>query len=415
MTKRDRAGRLSPWLAGLVAALFWGATVRPGLAETIYVVERRNGELRVTLEHPHRSRATALVLRGVGFGVAPQVQAPSCDGTLLMSAGEGRWAVPAGCRHISWAVPLDPSGRTPASAQRSLAMASGIFLSEASSLPRLADADPVELLRLPPGSAFPATKDGVLPMPKPTQAPLFVLLGAQPLDRRTAENTELVYFIDDPAARGRLPDIATHLAGLRWLRDRYPSDVAMTFAVLWLGAPRELLSLGGAKGAELLIANYLAGADAKPLEKALRLYVPLHEAVHQLGEGGQRPVWMEESLASYFGVRAALAATNDASEMTALFERFRNDAGKFQEGLLISSHRVEAGDRAGYAAFYTKGLAFWDAVNTAMGLAGDRLDRHLQSLLDAKFESEAHMPERLRAMLGLSHETWERLRKQYLD
>ncbi|RCS21402.1 hypothetical protein DUT91_24370 [Phyllobacterium salinisoli] len=392
--------------------------MQPALADTTYIVEplaARDNTLRVSVRRPVDAGATTLVLRGTGFGIAPQVEAASCDGALLAHTGQGQWTVPAGCQLLAWMVPLDPPGQTPASAQRSLAMPNGIFLSEASSLPRLKDAGPIELLRLPAGPTFPVARNGVLHLPKPTEAPLFVLLGAQPLDRRRVGNTGLDYFIDNPAARDRLPDIGTHLEGLRWLRSQDRSDAPLTFTILWLGVPRELFAVGGATGRGLLIVNYRAGTvDPTPIEKAMRLYVPLHEAVHQLGEKGVRPLWMEESLASYFGMRAARAATGDAPETKALFEQFRNNAGKFSDGLLAISRRVEEGNQAEYAAFFTKGLAFWDAVNVVLQQRGDQLDPYLRDLLDAKFESEVNVPERLRSILRLPKETWEPLRKQYL-
>jgi hypothetical protein len=132
----------------------------------------RSRSLGVTVERAAPDREDQLVLRGAAFGVGvtPQVEGLSCDGSPLAPAGAGvgpqspggsgsgkrppesagdvssaggavAWVVARGCRQISWSIPLDLPGTTDASAQRSLRSADGsfTFVSEASSLPRLAD------------------------------------------------------------------------------------------------------------------------------------------------------------------------------------------------------------------------------------------------------------------------------------
>ncbi|WP_420960378.1 hypothetical protein [Brucella sp. IR073] len=414
---RDWKRQHSLWRRGGLSGLF-AVIAQTALAATTYTVQQsaKTNELEISVERPAKAPVTSLVLRGARFGIAPQVEAPSCDGKPLVAAGKGRWKVPAECRNVSWKVPLEPSGAEPANAQRSLSMTNGVLLSEASSLPRLDDAGP-EKLSLPPGQNFPAAKDG-LPLPPAGKPPLFVLLGVNPAETRTADQIKLVYFFDNPAARSRVPDMAEHLAGLRWLRDRVPSDGPMRFSVLWLGVPKKLLSLGGAQGDGLLLVNYLASDTPEPFGKAMRLYVPLHEAMHQFAATGRkRPVWMEESLASYFAIRAVLAVTHDAAGAKALFERFKEGAKAFPEGLVAISSRVdETGDQmAGIGAFYTKGVAFWDAVNMAMEKAGGQsLESRLTVLVNTDFDGDK-TPDRLRTLLGVPPEIWAPIQKQYLD
>ncbi|MGK9236334.1 hypothetical protein KXS07_31420 [Inquilinus limosus] len=397
----------------------------PALADTIYDVEQPAATvMRIRVERPAGAGTTDLYLRGVDFGGVPQVEAPSCDGKLLVETKRGRWRVPARCRTVAWDVALDPSGPTAVYAQRSTMMASGgILLSETTSLPRLEDADPVEALRFPTGMVLiPTAEGGLLRLPDRSQAPSFVLIGMEPVARRTADGADLVYFLDDASALDYLPNIDANLRGLIWLRQRLPLQASDRFTVAWLGASKDMFTIGGAQGSGLLLANYLAPADAAhytsvPLATLL-LYVPLHEAVHQLGQDGpRRPVWIEESLASYFGARAVLAATNCSPEARALFEHFEGAGAQFPDGLLAIERRVtSSGDRSSYGAFYAKGLAFWAALNRAMHEAGrGDLDAHLAALLEATdYGSDGALPDRLRLVLGLSPEIWQRLQQQFL-
>jgi hypothetical protein len=387
-------------------------------ADTIYRLERKGDEpvLVVQVDRAAAAAETELVLRGAEWGVMPQVRAPSCDGEPLAEVRTGQWRVPAGCRSATWEVPLDRSGTAPASGQRSLIMGSGVLFSEGASLPRLKDADPVEALRIETGAQalFPAPAGGVLRLPGRSEAPLLVLIGVEPVARRAEQGTELVYFADDPGAIGRLPDIDAHLRGLMWLKERIPSATGR-FAVAWLGVSRDLFTIGGAAGRGLQLVNYFKAGEPDR-GTAISLYIALHEAVHQLAAlTRSRPGWAEESLASYVGAKALLAATNDAPDARAVVERFESDASAVKEGLLaIDRHMSQSGERSGTGAFYTKGLAFWAAVDEALRAEGQGgLDTRLAMLFTTDYEEGAL--DGLGRALGLSADVWGQLRRRYLD
>lgn len=54
----------------------------------------------------------------------------------------------------------------------------------------------------------------------------------------------------------------------------------------------------------------------------------------------------------------------------------------FQNVLVVINRKIEEGDRSEYGAFYTKGIAFWMAVDKALQEEKlGTLDAHLQAVL----------------------------------
>jgi hypothetical protein len=182
------------------------------MAATTYVLSRDAADARtlnVTVDRPpSAASATVLNLRGAQFGmtIGPQVAGVSCDGHLLLKNPDaGSWVVPEGCRHLSWQIPLDVAVGGDASMQRSVGSTAGsfLFVSETSSLPRLAESVPPELLAVPRtlgGETIPRPRpDATILLPKPSEAPLFLLLGSRPVAERSLGRVHLAYFLDDPA------------------------------------------------------------------------------------------------------------------------------------------------------------------------------------------------------------------------
>ncbi len=399
----------------LSACLMCAAAV-PSFATTYHVEQLQNDRLEITTDRGSAGSATILALRSRDNGIEPQVENVECDGKQLAVQGAGEWQVPAGCRHLSWNVPLKPSGTSGPNAQRSQMLESGILLAEASSVPRLADATAPEYLQFPPGRVFPYAVAGKLALPAEDQPFLFALIGQVPMLETAEQEIGLIYFLDHQAAKGKVADMKQHMAGLKWLAARLDKTGPQNFSVLWMGVPEERLTLSGQTGAGLLLVNYSAGKAKEMWGSSMRLYVPLHEAVHQMAKSGnRRPAWYDESLASYLAVRATLFVTKNDPGAMAMFDRFKSDGKRFESGLIpIDCHVSETGDLSGIAAFYTKGVAFWDAVNTALIAHGDSLEGYFAALALTRETANEKLPAFIQATLHLPDTVWERLEKDYL-
>lgn len=165
-----------------------------------------------------------------------------------------------------------------------------------------------------------------------------------------------------------------------------------------------------------MLVNYPNDGEL-PLGEAMLLYVPLHEAFHQICGHFlySRPIWAEESLASYYGARAVKAALPKNPQLSSsLIDLFKKPSDTFQKGLLTINQAVKSKDRSEYGAFYTKGLSFWDEIESVLKEEHDSLDYHLEALLQMKYDANAD-PVELQKILNLTPELWASLRKRFLD
>jgi hypothetical protein len=174
------------------------------------------------------------------------------------------------------------------------------------------------------------------------------------------------------------------------------------------------MSLGGATGDHLLLANYPDDGEVT-LGKNLRLYIALHEGFHQLIENKPRlPSWVSESLASYVGLQAEEDVLKHDANTTQLQQKFISDSDKFKLGLLAINQQVKNGDQSQYGAFYTKGLAFWAEVDSALRAQGDSLTSHLTDVLNSSFDGEDNFTN-LGKTLHLSPRVLNSIERRYLN
>jgi hypothetical protein len=399
-----------------------------GAAETVYrltTVPCQNHVLEGSVDRPDPSVSTTLTLRGVATGlVKSQVEDPVCDGRPLNGqAQRGTWQVPAGCRRISWQIDLDGVGVDDASGQRSVVLASrhSFLISESSPLPRLRQSSAPETLLLPPEmsrTTLPrARPDGTIALPKTSRAPLFLLVGAQPVAVRSSGTVLVRYFIDVPKNLNRVPRIDSVARGLQWLTGLIRLHGGMEFNYVWLGIAASSGSFGSATGGELILVNYLRTGTNRPLLADITRATPFTEAIHQLSGmyGGPKPAWLEESLAMYMGLRAlGRASPNDPSSHL-LLEHFRAAARGFPMGLLAVQREISRGDVSHYGALFTKGIALWDAVDSKMQALGDgSLSNHLEVIWTAKYDHAGRPPADFGTELGLPAMSWKRLEDAFL-
>lgn len=382
----------------------------------VYVVQSAGlfgHDVQISVNHPTDDTRTFLALRRSVSPVASQVEGVNCDGVSLTEVQSGVWLVPAHCVLLQWHVAFIDSGTLVAAKQQSLVSGRFKLLSEASSLPRLQNANGHDSLKIDLSyhTVFPSVNAaGLITFSARTAPPLFVLMNAAPLKTLTSQGLQLNYWVDHLSGEKNIPDEAAEMQGLEWINQRLSSHARLTFSVAWLGLPRELLSMGGATGSNVLLTNYSNDGDIT-FGKSMMLYIALHEGFHEFAESyAKEPTWVAESLASYFGVRATMAAMPDGG---ALMQHFEEAGNHFSDGLLLVNQKVSAGDQGEYAAFYTKGIAFWNAVDEAMKAQGDSLDRHLLDLLHLHYDSEGN-PLNLQAICHLSPNVYAALRKQYL-
>ena len=95
----------------------------------------------------------------------------------------------------------------------------------------------------------------------------------------------------------------------------------------------------------------------------------------------------------YLGLQALGHANPHDPTLHLLLQHFRTAAHQFPMGLIAVQHQVSDGDVSHYAAFFTKGVAFWAAVNREMQIRGDgSLSTHLKVIWTAKYGHAGRPP-----------------------
>ena len=427
-TERLRHGaRYVKYVLAAICGCFAWVHSAAGVAATIYrltTIPGQNHVLAVSVNRSYPFYKTTLALRGVASGlVESQVENPVCDGKPLKGqARRGIWHVPAGCRHISWKIALGDVSTDDAAGQRSVAFASGhsFLISESSSLPRLEQTSAPQMLLLPPElsrETFPRARPvGTIALPPKSQPPLLLLIGAKPVAVRASSTVSIRYFIDVPKNLNRVPTIDSVMRGLQWLTGLIRPRDAMGFNYLWLGRAASSGSVGGATGGDLLLVNYLRTGTNHPLAADVTRATPFIEATHEISRlYGPKPAWVEESLAMYLGLQALGHANPHDPTSHLLLQHFRTAAHQFPMGLIAVQHQVSDGDVSHYAAFFTKGVAFWAAVNREMQIRRDgSLSSHLKVIWTAKYGHAGRPPPDFGTALGLPETSWKRLEDAYL-
>lgn len=409
--------RFNPLKTAMLAITLFITLLQSSAAQTIYHVSMLPNEktlaFSVTRENP--SQSSTFILRRAMMGVAPQVEAIECDHLPLKTKKTGQWIIPAGCSHISWRTPLADGNVTLASAQQSLKTGNVIMISEASSLPRLKDEiKPKIALSIPYQTVFPATDhQHAIALNNLSKPPLFILINFQKKFSLKTPELHLTYLLDQAKFSDKLPLMKTHLKGIIWLYTQLHTQQKQDFTLGWLSLPVNQHSLGGATGDHLLLVNYPSDGEVV-LGKTLRLYIALHEAFHQFIENEKpAPTWASESLASYFGMEATLAALNTNSDSEALMQKFMKSGDVYSDDLLTINQKVKNGDSAQYGAFYTKGLAFWHELDVALKAQGDNLSAHLIAITRMPYDKRGY-PIKLREICKLSTQQWAPIAKIYL-
>jgi hypothetical protein len=395
---------------------------------TIVVDPARLHELTLSLKLPKAEGAPhRLNVRGAAWGLDSQVHSARCGNTPLKQQKDGTWIAESSCREVTWNVgPLVVAdGRADVSQQATLLFQQPrwLLLSEPTSLLRRMDVPPAPASQivLQPGAAaiLGATVLGERSwrIPSTNDAPEFFVIGDVPARSRTIGAFEVRYVADNPGRVEALGLESLHEKVLEYLGRLLPPPPALpaaerTLLVVWIGIDERRGKVGGAAGSRSFVANYPVGKpESARLNTARTLYVLAHEQFHQLaalvrGPLPALPVWLNESLATYYGVKALLkvAPGSDADSIRA---EFIVPTRTVTAGMLELEHRHAAKDGSAYPLLYSQGATFWAAIDDALranSAGANDLDALIPGLLGMNVDAGGRLPAafvaRLRTNLG---------------
>lgn len=364
-----------------------------------------------------------LVARGTEWGLESQVVGPRCGDRRLSRAGKAAWKVPPDCMRVNWTVRFASARpwKVDASEQKSVHFPGPHWwlLSEPTALLRVqGDEAPSTLSIAFVGPAMPqlgATSAGGSRwrVPSVNNAPEFYVFGDIKAVEHRVDGFLVRHVADDIGRVQRLGLVEAQTAALRYLSGiTPPPDMEgqdRDLLVTWLGV-RDRNQAGGAAGSRSFIANYLDSPE--PLAMALTLTIVSHEQQHQLvdmvrGDRPPLPIWVGESLAQYYGLKAMARTGIDTKAAAAVRDRFIDRTRPVTAGLVEWQRRHENGDQSAYPRFYEQGATLWALLDTALLEATDGkqgLDAWMAELLASDFGAAGALPvdfvTRLRAVAG---------------
>jgi hypothetical protein len=390
---------------------------------TVVVDLARLDELTVSLKLPKAEGAPhRLNVRGAAWGLDSQVHSARCGEVPLKQQKNGTWIAPGSCREVTWKVhpelAVDRSADAARQATLLFQQPHWLLLSEPTSLLRLVDdlsasASPIAL------KSGEAAMRGATAMgerswrvPSPNEAPEFFVIGNVPARSRTIGAFEVRYVADNLGRVEALGLEALHEKALDSLARVLPPPPALpaterTLLVVWVGIGERHGRAGGAAGNRSFVANYVIGKpDSARLNAARTLMVLAHEQFHQLaglvrGPLPALPLWLNESLAAYYGLKTLqkVAPGNDADSIRA---EFIAPSRPLTAGLLELERRHAAKDASAYPLFYSQGATFWAAIDNALranSAGANDLDALIPGLLGSNIEPGGRLPARFVAML----------------
>jgi len=377
-------------------------------------------DARVELGLPPSDEPLLLFSRAPAMQLEPQVEDVRCDGTLVEGTETG-WRLPPGCDTASWRIGFETAkkGAVRPSRQRSLIVdGAWALVSGPTSLLRVSGFEdrtfPVML-----GESEDAKMDRLPPL---GSAPGFFILGGPPSIEYAERSPVLTYIADDLGAVAALVDPALHSQAIDYMRDALGGAANRTvdaLTVAWFGAKREHAELSGAAGFDTLIANYIVASESPtPFEAAAPFVLVLHEQFHQLAVG-TTPLWVSESLANYYALKAARRILPDDAGIEQVRAMFIDFDSPVETGLLELQRQIdENGDFSGYSRFYSTGATFWARLDEALTEATDgaqTLDDLLSVVLTSDYTHEVGLPGLVTdALSAIPPETRAEIFDQYL-
>jgi len=355
---------------------------------------------RVEVELPAARRAQdfSVQVRGLATGVTPQVADLRCDGAPLAPDSASAWRVQGwNCVRLTWTVPIKavPEHGVDARARESVFdPEGGLWLfSEAASLLRPVGATghdgEVEFAGGGPvhgGARVGATSRRIVPGLR--DAGEFYVVGR--LTGATVREGAIETLHLDAIGVEWREVLGEHARALRYLTQTAGARqlVPLRSTVVWLaGATDDGRPIGVAGHRTLLLSA--AKRDGRLQQGELALAWILREQLLQSMPAGV-PVWVRESLAQYYAVKALRRSRLPPDAVAAAERRLVDPAYPPQAGLRETARRVLAGDASARADLHLLGAAFWDRIDRAIvRKSGFRtLDSMLPRLLAADWPDD---------------------------
>ena len=255
-------------------------------------------------------------------------------------------------------------------------------------------------------------------LPPLNRPPLLLIFGAPALEYQALGRRFRIY--TDRAGRALLdPETRRRLdRQYRYLSDLLPAPGGPAEAVhiAWVGIDKKRRAMGGAAGENAWIANYALSDNALDRAGRERLFwISGHEAFHMLNGHGY-PLWIEESLAHYYGYKSLTVSGPTLLSPAREWRRQRLPGVDKDTGLLAAHTRVQNGDRRYYGLFYGKGAAFWQALDTRLANNGAALDRYLPLLADSSPQNGTLAPAFIKAITQtIGQRAFAELAAEYLE
>ena len=259
--------------------------------------------------------------------------------------------------------------------------------------------------------------DGVWRIPSPNNAPEFFALGHLSSTTQNIGRFRVKYVADNGERVDRLGLKAMHERALSYLARALPPstttpDADLDLLVMWVGIHERTGRAGGAAGSRSFVANYVFGKPENEHVNAARtLAILAHEQFHQLadlvrGDMPPLPIWLNESLAQYYGLKALQHAAPSSSANTVM-ARFVDPLRPISSGLLELDRRHAAHDPRAYPLIYEQGATFWSEIDLAISSATNgsgSLDDLVSELLRSDLPDGGQLPEsfvsKLRERIG---------------
>ncbi len=374
---------------------------------------------RIEVELPagHRAQDFSVQVRGTTTGVMPQARDIRCDGVPVVPDNAGAWRVQGwNCVRLSWTITfsdVSPAG-VDATAQANIYDRYQHFwlLSEPASLLRpvgdLSHQGVVEIIGGGPvhGGAEGGTEGGAGQrrfVPTVAMAPEFYVIGELPTSVVRAGAAELIYVNALDASLGGLVGedrrqigYLTRVAGVK---PRQP----LRSVVVWLpiAEPEEPRVAAGYR--TIVISGVVQDGRLRQIEQTLALL--LREQFVQITPA-KVPLWIRESLAQYYALKALRRTDLSAARITAIERRYVDPMRAPKLRLREAQRRLQPyRDRSQFGVFHTDGATFWDRLDRAIvRKSGFRtLDSLLPRLFTADWTDDRLPPaivERMRRYAG---------------
>jgi hypothetical protein len=379
-------------------------------------------KLTLSADLPQSSAPTKLQVRVDGWGLDPQAESPRCGTTLLQKEGKF-WLAPATCREVTWTVTPTAVGEegVDVSRQASLLFRNPpwILLSESTALLKRVDQESATSLTIESAPGFGATQvsEHAWRLPSWNNAPEYFVIGDVQAETRTVGIFQVRYVADKPAQVERLGLQAKHEQVLGYLSELVRPPAALptrerTLLIVWVAIDEKKGRAGGTSGSRSFVANYVVGrAEFEEVNAVRTLLVMGHEQFHQLtdlarGSLAPFPVWLNESLATYYGLKA-LDRISRGKVVESVRNEFINSSRPVTASLIELDRRYITGDASVYPLFYSQGATFWAELDKALHSetnGAQDLDALLPDLLESNPEQDRQLPKafstKIRAVLG---------------